>query len=449
MTRYVIDCGHGGSAPAGRATAYGTRGASGTLEKTVTLAIGQRVARALGRDAVLTRTGDYNLALAKRLAVAGAHRPVAFVSIHASDTAERGPETWTHAHGGPKDHLLARAIHGELCRLGGGDRGIRVGNLASIAPGALPRSTAACLVEVDSLGHPDGERSLRDPRTLDRIASAITRGLQRYGDGDTSTPRQPARCLSYDTVMASSYDAFEADVRDNWVATCVPSRTNDIHLERPLVNGNASLRAVWNSLSGVPVGTPITLYAQYTFNANGVEDSVQFTTNVPSYSYPPEDASPPPDPADRALAEIRTRKQRGDRTYPWQTSSGTTAESLDRLECLCTKMKDASSDCRVVLLDADTIENQYDPGHIDFDQIVTDFRTILHDIPPSSPATYLVDRLCDQMELAITIWRAICSKVDVPHEGGASTRLADVRHWIEERMLDASSIYSCMTPANP
>jgi hypothetical protein len=417
-------------------------------EKSVTLAIGERVARALGRDAVLTRGGDYNVPLARRLSIVNEHRPTAFVSIHASDTRERGPETWTHVHAGAKDAALARSIHGELVGLGRGDRGLHVGDLALLAPRGLPRDTAACLVEVDSLGHPDGERGLRDPRTLDQLAHAITRGLQRFGD-----PQQPARCLTYQTVVPASYEALEADVRDNWVATCVPSRTNNIHLERPLVNGNASLRAVWDSLTNVPQGTPITLYARYTFNANGVEDSVQFTSSVTAVAIEGEDVTAPPQPIsidqaiDRALAEIHARKLRGDTTYPWHTSSATYAESLDRLECLCTKMKDPSVDTSVVLLDTPDLLYDYAPGRIGRDKVVKDFRQIFHLATSTTSVTDLLDTLCDNKEKASSISDDLASHTGTD-QGAYSPRLAELGRWIYDRWHDPSSIYSCLKPAS-
>lgn len=173
----MIDCGHGGSALAGKSTPYGSRARSGAAEKDLTLELGRRVVQALGGDAVLTRDGDYNLTLTDRLRVVEQHRPRAFISLHADEGSERGPLTWTHASASGRSTALAHAIHRELVRAGAGaDRGVRRGELALLAPRGLPRETDACLVEVDSIDNP----TLGDPRVLDRMAGAIARGVEAW-----------------------------------------------------------------------------------------------------------------------------------------------------------------------------------------------------------------------------------------------------------------------------
>lgn len=76
----VIDPGHGGKDP-------GARGASGTQEKDVVLAIAKRLQTQINRTpgfrAVLTRNGDYFIGLRNRLALARKYRGDMFIAIHA------------------------------------------------------------------------------------------------------------------------------------------------------------------------------------------------------------------------------------------------------------------------------------------------------------------------------------------------------------------------------
>jgi hypothetical protein len=66
MARIIIDAGHGGSERAGNSSACGARGATGVVEKDVTLDIAKHVITRLGGAAALTRTGDRNMTLGAR-----------------------------------------------------------------------------------------------------------------------------------------------------------------------------------------------------------------------------------------------------------------------------------------------------------------------------------------------------------------------------------------------
>lgn len=179
--RWVIDCGHGGAAPAGRSSPLGGVGPTGLLEKDVTLALGRRLVPRLGGQAWLTRTEDVNLSLAARAEQARARGADGFLSLHVNHGAsgERGAETWMHSHANAPSRALANDVHAELARLGYGDRGVHRGDLAVLTPERLGAHTAACLLEVDFLSDAHAERRLRDPAHLDRIADAIARGATR------------------------------------------------------------------------------------------------------------------------------------------------------------------------------------------------------------------------------------------------------------------------------
>ncbi len=76
----AIDAGHGGEDP-------GARGASGTWEKTITLAVAQELKRQIdaepGMEAVLIRDGDYFIALQGRYQKAREAKADLFISVHA------------------------------------------------------------------------------------------------------------------------------------------------------------------------------------------------------------------------------------------------------------------------------------------------------------------------------------------------------------------------------
>jgi|GEM_PF-214893 len=82
----IIDPGHGGKDP-------GARGGRGTKEKDVVLAIAKELQRYLnqqnGFSAILTRDGDYYVALRERLRIARANKADMFLSLHADTYKNR------------------------------------------------------------------------------------------------------------------------------------------------------------------------------------------------------------------------------------------------------------------------------------------------------------------------------------------------------------------------
>lgn len=103
----AIDAGHGGDDP-------GAVGPGGTYEKTVTMAIAKRLAEAFNRQhgmrAVLVRTGDYFIPLARRPQIAREKKADLFISVHADgfkDPRAKGASVWT---------LSSRRAKGEMGR---------------------------------------------------------------------------------------------------------------------------------------------------------------------------------------------------------------------------------------------------------------------------------------------------------------------------------------------
>ena len=90
----AIDAGHGGEDP-------GASGPKRTREKSITLAVAKRLAKAInaekGMKAVLTRKGDYFVDLRKRTDIARKNKADLFVSVHADgfhDKRVRGSSVW-------------------------------------------------------------------------------------------------------------------------------------------------------------------------------------------------------------------------------------------------------------------------------------------------------------------------------------------------------------------
>jgi N-acetylmuramoyl-L-alanine amidase len=182
MVRIVVDPGHGGMEAAGRSSAFGGRGPRGTWEKDVTLSIAHRVAQYLGQEAVLTRRADVNLSLGARATLAREQGADAFVSIHANSggTVRRGAETYVHRLASEDSRALGLAIQSELSSFGSPSGGVMPELLGVLQPDRHAPQTAACLIEVDDLSDPEGERRLTEPAAVDRLGQAIARGIRRY-----------------------------------------------------------------------------------------------------------------------------------------------------------------------------------------------------------------------------------------------------------------------------
>lgn len=186
--RIVIDPGHGGGRDRGKSTALGSRGPRGTAERDVTLGIARALERQLGGRAQLTRDAHDNPTLAERAALARATGAATFVSVHANASREatRGAEVWIHDRADARSAALGRSI---ATALGGV---VNQGPLAVLDPSALGPRPAACLVEVDYLSHPAGERVLASREGQDRAARAIARAVvehehpRRFGAVPTS-----------------------------------------------------------------------------------------------------------------------------------------------------------------------------------------------------------------------------------------------------------------------
>lgn len=217
----AIDAGHGGVDP-------GARGASGTWEKTITLAVARELKRQLdaepGIQAVLIRDGDYFIPLHKRYQKAREARADLFISIHAdafhkptasgssvfvlstrgaSNEAARwlaASENKADLVGGvtleDKDDTLAAvlldlsqsatmkasadaadAVLSAMKRLGRTHKPhVEHANFVVLRSPDVP----SILVETAFISNPGEEKKLNDPRHRVKLAAAIVEGVRDY-----------------------------------------------------------------------------------------------------------------------------------------------------------------------------------------------------------------------------------------------------------------------------
>lgn len=192
----VLDPGHGGAPPPGKVGGSSWNnaiGPQGTLEKTLTLDIAQRVKTRLesgGHRAVLTREGDVNPSLASRAAVARSREAAVFVSIHFNASTghnAQGTETFVHpTHSDASRRLCLSLQRAVVAELGLRDRnkdhpgGIKTGAFGVINAAQHSAKTAVVLHEVSFLDRADEEQKLNTTAYRDRVARALTSGIEGY-----------------------------------------------------------------------------------------------------------------------------------------------------------------------------------------------------------------------------------------------------------------------------
>ncbi|MFZ5565183.1 MAG: N-acetylmuramoyl-L-alanine amidase family protein [Thermodesulfobacteriota bacterium] len=204
----VLDPGHGGSDT-------GARGTGGLNEKDVTLALAQRTAACLASryEAVLTRSGDYQVETTDRVALANARRAGLYISIHGGAGFSSGPGGIMIFYGGGLSEDALAGIHAEKPPEAGsqaagsdaweavqerhadasrglaalmrealiplarnGEVTVRQAPLAPLAGADMP----AVMVEVGPLTDPVAEDRLRDPAYLSTLAQVLCASVDRF-----------------------------------------------------------------------------------------------------------------------------------------------------------------------------------------------------------------------------------------------------------------------------
>ena len=240
MPTTVLDPGHGGGPSAGGSSAHGVRGPAGTLEKDVTMALARIVAARLGGDVRLTRTGDENPTLAARAGTARESGARVFLSLHANRSARaaRGSEAWVHPRGGGGSIALAQTLLRSLGRLRVPDHGIKAADMFVLRPQHLAPGAAACLLEVDFLSHPEGERRLRDPAALAKLGGAIADGVRSFLAG-ASRRRRARSAWGLDVTADSPQDQRSETVLANVARSMQEkegTRFDQVHYDSNIVN---------------------------------------------------------------------------------------------------------------------------------------------------------------------------------------------------------------------
>ena len=164
----VLDAGHGG-------IDRGAKGVDGSTEKKYALDTAKRVERGLkraGYRVVMTRKGDYFIALPSRVAISNRRSGAVFVSIHynwARRSSASGTETFYY---NLKSYPLAANIQRELARFTG-NRGVKRSRFH------VPRNNArpSALVECGFLSNSGDARKARSASYRQRVADAIVRGI--------------------------------------------------------------------------------------------------------------------------------------------------------------------------------------------------------------------------------------------------------------------------------
>ena len=108
-------------------------------------------------------------------------------------------------------------------------------------------------------------------------------------------PRLKPECYNQVLTIPNTYEDLEEAVR-RWIANCVMSRTRvggqPIRRERELVNGNPSLRDIWDRILQHRKGQQVKIDAEYVWGKYR-EESIKFSTKA---APPPPPPPPPPAP---------------------------------------------------------------------------------------------------------------------------------------------------------
>ncbi len=199
--KIMVDAGHGGTDP-------GARGPAGGRETDVNLGVSLKLRdklEALGAEVRMTRETDTNVGvpggpqreeLKARVKLGNDWPAEVFVSVHsnsAANPAAHGTETYHSRNASQASRQLAAAVHGEMVDATGfRDRRVKAADFYVIKNTNMP----AVLVETGFISNPVEEGHLVNPEMQDKMAEAITRGLdQVFGSVGLSEVANPSRVV--------------------------------------------------------------------------------------------------------------------------------------------------------------------------------------------------------------------------------------------------------------
>lgn len=183
-TKIMVDPGHGGSDG-------GARGPAGSRESDVNLNISLKLRDKLadlGADVRMTRDTDRNVAypgapqqeeLRARVKLANEWPAEIYVSVHsnsAANPAAHGTETYHSRNASSASKRLATNVNDEMVAATGfRDRGVKAANFHVIKNTTMP----GVLVETGFISNAVEEGHLIDPSMQDKMAQAITNGVEQ------------------------------------------------------------------------------------------------------------------------------------------------------------------------------------------------------------------------------------------------------------------------------
>lgn len=169
----VIDPGHGG-------IDTGATGASGTLEKELTLRTAQLLSdklKAAGANVFLTRSNDSYLPLPSRVRLASVHQSDAFISLHYDSNLDRSIKGMTGYYYHSYQKELAEYVYNATnsqTRLK--SRGVRSGDYHVLRE----NQRQAVLMELGYLSNSAEEMTLKSGQFQENAATGLYNGLARY-----------------------------------------------------------------------------------------------------------------------------------------------------------------------------------------------------------------------------------------------------------------------------
>jgi N-acetylmuramoyl-L-alanine amidase len=176
----AVDAGHGGN-DSGAANQR-----VGINEKTVTLAISQRLKRILesrGHQVLMTRSEDVFVSLGRRVELANTAGTEIFVSIHcnsAENTNATGIETYHHPSSTNGRALATQAHEAMIAAFSShNNRGVKSANFQVLRDTQMP----ACLVETEFISNNQQAQFLANSANQEKIARAIADGVETYFRG--------------------------------------------------------------------------------------------------------------------------------------------------------------------------------------------------------------------------------------------------------------------------
>ncbi len=183
-TKVMVDPGHGGSDA-------GAIGPAGNKEANINLGVSLKLRdklEALGAEVRMTRDTDRNVAfpgapqqeeLKARVALANEWPAEVYISVHgnsAENAAAHGTETYHSRNASSASRRMAANVHEEMVSATGfRDRGVKAANFHVIKNTHMP----AILVETGFVSNAVEEGHLVDPDMQDKMAQAITNGVER------------------------------------------------------------------------------------------------------------------------------------------------------------------------------------------------------------------------------------------------------------------------------